>query len=75
MTRTDPHYRCDNCNAPIDLYCGLCESCAAEEDERHDAEIAERESWPRCSCPYCFCHEQTEYGEMCGNCRNHAHQG
>ena len=67
--------RCDHCNAPIPAEGRLCDDCARLEDEEWEARAAEREEWPRCSCPYCFCHEQVEYGGMCGNCLAHAHQG
>lgn len=31
--------------------------------------------WEDCSCPYCFCLNKTEYGEICSDCRDGAHQG
>ena len=44
-----------------------------EDDE--DDEVDYREDWPYCSCGFCFCHVQTEYGEVCSDCLGHAHQG
>lgn len=59
--------------------CGVCRypfnECRCQEWEDHDREIEEREEWPTCGCEYCFCSVQTEYGEPCDSCLNHAHQG
>ena len=46
-------------------------ACVCREDDGED----DRDEWERCGCPYCFCHNRTEYGEPCGDCVAHAHQG
>lgn len=43
------------------------------EDEYFDrAPCTGREA---CGCKYCFCMNETEYGETCGDCLVGAHQG
>jgi len=48
-----------------------------EEDEEAEREYwleREREKVP-CECPYCVCFNKTDYGGICYDCANHAHQG
>lgn len=46
--------------------------CICYEEDEEDEEPEERS---RCGCPYCFCMNETDYGETCSMCLNHAHQG
>lgn len=43
-----------------------------DEDEDEDPWDDER---PLCGCPYCFCGNHTEHGEICDDCLAGAHQG
>lgn len=43
-----------------------------DDDELYEPEQDRR---PRCGCRYCECSNRTEYGETCGDCIVHAHQG
>ena len=44
-------------------------------EEEEDEEDEEREEHP-CACGYCTCADTVETeGDVCANCRQHAHQG
>ena len=45
-----------------------------EFDEDEDEFIDEDEFVP-CGCNLCMCANETEYGEVCGDCLINAHQG
>ncbi len=40
------------------------------DDEDEDEWVVET-----CSCPYCFCSNYVEYGEVCADCYRGEHQG
>jgi hypothetical protein len=47
-----------------------------EVPDREDDEDEEfEEVYGQCSCPYCFCINSTEYGEVCNDCLAGMHQG
>jgi len=45
------------------------------DDEDDDEEWDEDEKHYTCSCPYCFCTNDTVAGEVCTDCLRGAHQG
>ena len=56
---------------------GACEYCGQSLGtcDCEDDVVAEGQSRPRCGCRFCFCHDDSEYGEPCSNCELGVHQG
>ncbi len=44
-------------------------------DDEDEEEYPIDEDRPRCSCRFCHCLNETEYGEVCSDCLQGAHQG
>ncbi|MBZ0297093.1 MAG: hypothetical protein K8L99_31320 [Anaerolineae bacterium] len=58
-------------------YTFTCTECGheSERDEPTGEWEYDYEEWPRCSCPWCHCLNETEYGEVCNACQRGSHQG
>ena len=56
------------------FYDGVDEDYDIDEwDEDDENEM--RDEYETCSCPYCNCMNETEYGEVCSECLHGTHQG
>jgi hypothetical protein len=64
-------FHCDNCKSEPPWGCD-CDFC--NEPDYEDDWYDEEEHYT-CSCRYCICLNETEYGEVCSDCRQGAHQG
>lgn len=51
----------------------VCSNC--DEEIQTEAIEAHEQKYSKCSCGYCPCHSETEYGVVCDDCRAGVHQG
>lgn len=65
---------CEACQGTGKSFDGLrnCERCGGLGYDEYAEPTHDR---PTCGCKLCFCFNETEYGETCGDCLVGAHQG
>lgn len=68
MDPLDDDYDCFNCKYSDNFGNCTYSICKAQAEYYSDNKS-------NCSCSYCYCLNETEYGEICKDCRQGAHQG
>lgn len=62
--------RCAACGRTVDLW-----EDNGDADDFYDEEDEHGDEYSDCSCPYCYCHQKTPHGGVCGDCQRGNHQG